>query len=251
MDKRPMDRDPVDTANEDKKAGKAESKRLRSKLIRLQELLYADGRYALLVVLQGMDASGKDGTVRHVFGGVNPQGVRVHSFKHPTPRESAEDFLWRIHQAVPQKGMIGIFNRSQYEDVLVARVHELVPEDVWRLRYRQINDFERMLTESGVVILKFFLHISKAEQHKRFEKRLHDPRRHWKFSPSDLKEREYWPAYQQAYADALEACSTEWAPWMVVPADHKWYRNLVVARAVTERLESLDLRYPDLPKGVK
>lgn len=251
MDKRPMDRDPADTDDVTKDAAKKEIKHLRSELAELQERLYADHRYAILIVLQGMDASGKDGTVRHVFRGVNPQGVAVHAFKQPTPRESSEDFLWRIHQAVPPKGLIGIFNRSHYEDVLVARVHELVPEEVWRLRYRQINDFEHMLSECNVRILKFFLHISKQEQHRRFEKRLHDPHRFWKFSASDLKEREYWSQYQQAYADALENCSTPWAPWTVVPSDHKWYRNLIVARAVTETLASLDLHYPALTAETK
>ena len=251
MPKRPIERDPGDTAGEDRAAAKAERKRLRRELSGLQDRLYADGRHALLVVLQGMDASGKDGTIRHVFRGVNPQGVRVHSFKQPTPREASEDFLWRVHRDVPPKGSIGIFNRSHYEDVLVARVHNLVPEPIWRERYRQINDFERLLSESGIRILKFFLHISKDEQHRRFEKRLQDPRRHWKFSSSDLKERAHWDAYQQAYADALEACSTEWAPWTIVPADHKWYRNLVVARAVTAAIGALDLRYPDLPKSAK
>lgn len=250
MGKRLIDRDPKDTEGEDKAAAQAECERLGRDLAELQQRLYADGRHALLVVLQGMDASGKDGCVRHVFSGVNPQGVRVESFKQPTPRESAEDFLWRIHKAVPPRGYIGVFNRSHYEDVLVARVHALVPEEVWRQRYRQINDFERMLTESGIHILKFFLHISKAEQHARFERRLRDPQRHWKFSPSDLLERAHWDAYQEAYADALEACSTKWAPWIVVPADHTWYRNLVVARAVAQRLGALDLRYPDLPAGV-
>jgi PPK2 family polyphosphate:nucleotide phosphotransferase len=196
-----------------------------------------------------MDASGKDGTVRHVFSGVNPQGVRVHSFKEPTAREAAEDFLWRVHEAAPPKGYIGIFNRSHYEDVLVVRVHELVPEQVWRPRFRAINDFERMLTESGVVVLKFFLHISKEEQAKRFERRLKDPRRHWKFSPADLREREHWHAYQEAYADVLRECSTDWAPWHIVPADHKWYRNLVVARTVVKALQDLDLHYPPLPEG--
>jgi PPK2 family polyphosphate:nucleotide phosphotransferase len=246
-----FDREPDDTGGERKADAKAEAKRLRRELARLQERLYADGRHALLIVLQGMDAAGKDGTVRHVFRGVNPQGVRVHSFKQPTPREAAEDFLWRVHAAAPPKGIIGVYNRSHYEDVLVARVHALVPEEVWRARYRQINDFERLLAESGVRILKFFLHISKDEQHRRIERRLRDPRHHWKFSPSDLKEREHWAAYQQAYADAIRACSTEWAPWTVVPADHRWYRNLVVVRAVTDALRGLDLRYPDLPDEAK
>ena len=243
--------DPGDTGAEDQKQALAETKGLRRKLAHLQERLYADGRHAVLLVLQGMDASGKDGLVRHVFRGVNPQGIRVHSFKQPTARESAEDFLWRVHQAVPPRGQIGVFNRSHYEDVLVVRVHNLVPEAVWRARYQQINDFERMLSENGVHLLKFCLHISKEVQHARFERRLKDARRHWKFSAADLREREHWPEYQEAYADMLQACSTSWAPWTVVPSDHKWYRTLVVARALVACLESLDLRYPDLPEGVK
>jgi len=223
-------------------------RRLRAHLADLQQRLYADGRHALLVVLQGMDASGKDGTVRHVFRGVNPQGVRVQSFKEPTPEESRHDFLWRVHAAVPPLGMIGVFNRSHYEDVLVARVHELVPEPVWRRRYAEINEFEQMLTTAGVTVVKFLLHISRAEQARRFERRLRDPRRHWKFSPSDLKEREHWDAYQAAYTDVVRFCSTEAAPWAVVPADHKWYRNLLVARGVVAALQTMDLRYPALPE---
>lgn len=237
------------TGGLDEAESKQEVKHLRGRLAELQARLYADGRHALLVVLQGMDASGKDGTVRHVFRGVNPQGVHVQSFKHPTPLEARHDFLWRVHSAVPALGMIGIFNRSHYEDVLITRVHGLVPEAVWRLRYGEINDFERMLSGAGVTILKFFLYISKDEQHRRFERRLQDPRKQWKFSSSDLKEREFWSNYQEAYADALRLCSTEWAPWTIVPADHKWYRNLVVARRVTSALEAMDLRYPDLPEA--
>ncbi len=233
----------------DKRAGLTELHRLNRKLSLWQERLYADGRYALLVVLQGMDASGKDGVVRHVFGGVNPQGVHVHSFKQPTPREASQDFLWRVHQAVPAHGLIGIFNRSHYEDVLVVRVHGGLDAAELRTRYRAINDFERLLHESGVRILKFCLHLGKEEQERRFERRLHDPRRHWKFSPNDLRERAHWAEYQQAYADMLEACSTHWAPWTVVPADHKWYRNLTVARSVVGTLEALDPRYPPLPAG--
>jgi PPK2 family polyphosphate:nucleotide phosphotransferase len=239
--------DPGDTAGEDRDEAKKELPRLVEALAEQQERLYAGRARALLVILQGMDASGKDGTVRHVFSGVNPQGVRVSSFKEPTPRESAEDFLWRVHQAVPPKGLIGVFNRSHYEDVLVVRVHGLVPESVWRPRFRAINDFERALSESGVVVLKFFLHISREEQLKRFTKRLLDPKRHWKFSPADLREREHWDAYSEAYADVLRQCSTDWAPWHVVPADHKWYRNLVVARTVVRALEALDLHFPPLP----
>lgn len=210
----------------------------------LQHLLYADNRYALLVVLQAMDTGGKDGTIRHVMSGLNPVGCEVTSFKAPTDAELEQDFLWRVHQAVPAKGMIGVFNRSHYEDVLVVRVHEIVPEKIWSQRYWQINAFERMLTENGVVILKFFLHISKAEQARRLKDRLKDKEKHWKFSPSDLKERKRWADYQKAYEDAINECSTEWAPWTIVPADKKWARDCMVARAMVERLESLKLRYP-------
>ena len=210
----------------------------------LQHLLYADGRYALLVVLQAMDSGGKDGTIRHVMSGFNPAGCVVSSFKAPTETELKHDFLWRIHQAVPGKGMIGVFNRSHYEDVLVVRVHDLVPKKVWSERYWQINEFERILTENGVIILKFFLHISKAEQARRLKARIVDKTKNWKFSVADLKERKYWGAYQEAFEDAINECSTEWAPWTVVPADKKWARDCIVARAMLERLESLKLRYP-------
>lgn len=240
---------PGETGGWKKPEAKRELERQRARIVALQERLYADGRHGLLVVLQGMDASGKDGTVRHVFAGVNPQGIRVQSFKQPTPEEAAHDFLWRVHAAVPPHGVIGVFNRSHYEDVLVSRVHGRIPESVWRRRYREINDFERLLVDSGVTILKFCLRISRAEQHRRFERRLHDPEKFWKFSPADLREREFWDSYRRAYADMLAACSTEWAPWVVVPADHKWYRNLVVARAVVEALEGMDLRYPSLPEA--
>ena len=251
---KPLRHDPLDqpsdaTEDLDKAEARKQTHKLRKELADLQQRLYADGRHALLIILQGMDASGKDGTVRHVLAGVNPQGVRVHSFKQPTPEESAHDFLWRVHQAVPPRGYIGVFNRSHYEDVLVVRVHGLVPEEVWRPRFRQINDFERLLSESGVHICKFFLHISRHEQARRFEKRLRDPQKHWKFSPSDLREREFWDPYRDAYRDVVRECSTSWAPWHIVPADHKWYRDLVVARTLVEALRRMDLRYPDLPEG--
>src|SRR5262245_6942656 len=209
---------------------------LKADLDKLQYKLYAEARRALLVVLQGMDTSGKDGTIRHVMSAVSPIGVQVKAFKAPTQEELAHDFLWRVHQAVPRHGYIGIFNRSHYEDVLVARVHDLVPRKVWKARYRQINDFEQMLVKNDVVILKFFLHISKAEQKRRLEDRLHDPTRYWKFSLDDVKERGYWSAYRKAYEAALTKCSTEWAPWHIVPADHKWYRNLVVAEIIVTAL---------------
>jgi PPK2 family polyphosphate:nucleotide phosphotransferase len=216
----------------------------QEELTRLQNLLYADNRYAVLVILQGMDTSGKDGTIRHVMSGLSPLGVQVKPFKAPSQEELAHDFLWRVHAAVPRTGAIGIFNRSHYEDVLVVRVHELVPRKVWKTRYEQINQFERILVKNNVVILKFFLHISKAEQKERLEARLHDPTRYWKFSLDDVNERRYWSAYRKAYEVALTRCSTPWAPWHMVPANKKWYRNLVVAETLVKALRDLDLRYP-------
>lgn len=210
----------------------------------IQRKFYADGRYALLVVLQGRDASGKDGTIRKVFTGVNPQGVHVVSFKVPTEEEQRHDFLWRIHQHVPARGMFGIFNRSHYEDVIVARVNGIVPKAVWEARYDQINDFEKMLASGGVRILKFFLHVSRAEQKERLDKRLTNPEKNWKFNPGDLAERKKWDAYTSAYRDALRRCSTRWAPWYVVPADDKKVRNYLVARAIADSLGTLKLRWP-------
>ncbi|GAB4519865.1 MAG: polyphosphate kinase 2 family protein [Anaerolineae bacterium] len=237
--------DPADTGvYRKKKDAEKDLKKDRKRLIRLQELLYAEGKHSVLIVLQGMDTSGKDGTIKHVMRGVNPQGCQVTSFKVPTAEELAHDFLWRVHKAVPARGMIGIFNRSHYEDVLVVRVHELVPRAVWEKRYDQINDFERMLAENGTIILKFFLHISPEEQKRRLEARLHDPHKQWKFNPADLKERERWDEYIVAYEDALQRCSTPWAPWYVVPSDHKWYRNLVVCRTIVETLEALNMQFP-------
>jgi PPK2 family polyphosphate:nucleotide phosphotransferase len=202
----------------------------------LQELLYAAGKHSLLVVLQGLDAGGKDGTVRSVMGFVNPQGVQVSSFKVPTEEEQRHDFLWRVHQRVPARGIVGVFNRSHYEDVLVARVHKLVPEAIWRKRYDAINDFEALLAENGTLIAKFFLHISKDEQRERLLAREADPGKAWKLNVGDWKERAYWDAYQAAYEEALSRCSTPHAPWFVVPANHKWYRNLAVAEALAKRL---------------
>ena len=239
------DYDPADTDGyRDAEEAKQKLEEQIKELARLQNLLYADSRYALLIVLQGVDTAGKDGTIRHVMAGVSPLGVQVTPFKVPTPEELAHDFLWRVHRACPPRGFMGIFNRSHYEDVLVARVHELVPRKVWKLRYRHINQFERMLVENNTVILKFYLHISKEEQKKRLEERLRDPTRQWKLSLDDLKERRYWSQYRKAYETALSKCSTEWAPWHLVPADHKWYRNLVVAEAIVKTLEDLKLQYP-------
>ena len=215
-----------------------------ARLDELQYLLYAEGKHALLVVLQAMDAGGKDGTICHVMSGVNPQCCVVTSFKVPTPEELSHDFLWRIHKAIPAKGQIGIFNRSHYEDVLVVRVHKLVPEYVWSSRYSEINEFEKSLTESGVTILKFFLHVSKDEQKKRFLERVRDRRKNWKVSAADFDERKYWDDYTKAYEDALTLTSTKRAPWFVIPSDRKWMRNLAVSSIIVEALESLKMRFP-------
>jgi PPK2 family polyphosphate:nucleotide phosphotransferase len=215
-----------------------------AEIVRLQNILYAQAKHALLVVLQGADTSGKDGTIRRVFGSINPQGVVTTSFKKPTPLELAHDFLWRVHKAVPPIGMIGLFNRSHYEDVLVTRVHDLLPRESIEARYGQINDFERHLALNAVRIVKFFLHISKGEQKVRLQARLDDPTKRWKFSPDDLAERKHWEAYWKAYRIVLERCSTEAAPWFIVPADRKWYRDAVIARIVRHLLDSLDLAYP-------
>ena len=220
------------------------------RLTGLQAALYADQRYALLVVLQGRDASGKDGVIRTVFGACNPQGCRVASFGAPTPLELSHDFLWRVHQVVPPRGFIGIFNRSHYEDVLAARVRKLVPKSVWGARYQQINDFERMLSQNGVVILKFFLHISREEQREQLLERLTDPEKNWKFRAGDLEDRALWGDYTRAYRDALRKCSTEWAPWYVVPSDNKTARNYLITRRINRALGKLGLLYPAAPPEV-
>ena len=214
------------------------------RLDELQYLLYAENRHALLVVLQGMDAAGKDGTIRHVMTGLNPQGCRVESFKEPSAEEADHDFLWRIHRAVPAKGNIAIFNRSHYEDVLVVRVHQLVPKQVWAARYDQINEFERFLAENGIVVVKFFLHISKGEQKRRFQERLETPEKHWKISPADFAERRHWGAYISAYEAALSRCNTPAGPWYVIPSDKKWFRNLAVSQILVETLAELDMKFP-------
>lgn len=221
-----------------------ELQRLRAELDDLQECFYAWDKRSLLIVLQAMDTGGKDGAIEQVLQGVNPQGVTVTSFKAPTPEELSHDFLWRIHKAVPPRRMIGVFNRSHYEDVLVVRVNKLVPEVVWRRRYDEINKFERLLSDSGTVILKFYLHISKDEQAERLQDRLDDPNKCWKFSLGDLKERELWNDYMEAYQDALAQCSTEHAPWYVIPANRNWYRNLAITSIVVDTLKELDPRYP-------
>lgn len=234
----------ADQFHDDRRAAEKEFKRLRDELIELQACLYAEDKHSLLIVFQAMDAGGKDGTIRKVFRGVNPQGVRVNSFKAPTKQELAHDYLWRVHKVVPQRGMIGVFNRSHYEDVLVVRIEELVPEAVWQKRYEQINEFEQLLAESGTKILKFFLHISPEEQKERFQDRLNEPSKHWKFSLDDLEKRKKWETYMEAYEAALQRCSTECAPWHAIPADQKWYRNLTITRTIVDAIKSLNPEYP-------
>jgi PPK2 family polyphosphate:nucleotide phosphotransferase len=227
-----------------------ELKHHRDRITDLQARLYGEQKRSLLIVLQAMDTGGKDGTIKGVFQGVNPQGCQVWSFKAPSNEEAAHDFLWRYHQKAPPKGMIHIFNRSHYEDVLIVRVKDLVPEPVWRPRYEAINQFEYALTTDGVTVLKFFLHISKDEQKRRLESRLADPDKRWKFSSNDLKERAYWDDYQAAFEDAVNECSTDYAPWYVVPANKKWYRNLVVARTIADTLEAMKPKFPAAEKGL-
>jgi PPK2 family polyphosphate:nucleotide phosphotransferase len=218
-----------------------------NKMVKLQTALYAEGTRALLIVLQGRDTAGKDGLGRNVFGRLNPLGLDFTSFKVPSSEELSHDFLWRVHKAVPAKGRIGIFNRSHYEDVLVVRVHGLVPEPLWRARYEQINGFERFLSENGIVILKFCLHISREEQRERLLARLDDPEKNWKFNDGDLRERERWDDYTKAYEDALALTSTAWAPWYLVPADRKPVRDLLVAEVVLEALTKMNPVYPPVP----
>jgi PPK2 family polyphosphate:nucleotide phosphotransferase len=234
-----------------KDEGKARHAQLNERLEVLQEALYAEGRQRLLVVLQAMDAGGKDGTIRNVFDGVNPQGVRVTSFKQPTTTELAHDFLWRVHAHAPACGEIAIWNRSHYEDVLVARVHDLVKERTWRARYQHIVAFEQLLTDEGTTIRKFFLHIGKDEQRERLQERIDDPKKRWKWSSRDLDERARWDAYQQAYEDALAATSTAAAPWFLVPADRNWFRDLVVSEILVETLEAMNIRLPEGEPGIE
>ncbi len=231
------DYDPADTMKQDEEGATKELEELSQELAELQEFLSAAQHHSMLIVLQGMDTSGKDGTIRHVLSHVNPEGCEVHSFKQPTPEELLHDFLWRIHKAVPGKGTIGIFNRSQYEDVLVVRVHNIVPEEVWSRRYKDINHLEKLLAQNGTIILKFFLHISKDEQGKRLEARVQDKDKAWKVSAGDWRERQYWDDYQKAYEDVLSKCSTDEAPWYIVPADHKWYRNLAIAHTLVQTMK--------------
>lgn len=231
--------------HQDRAAAAEEIEHYSQRLRALQELLYAQGQRSLLICLQAMDTGGKDGVINHVLAAMNPQGCRVAHFRRPSTEEAAHDFLWRAHRAAPARGEVVIFNRSHYEDVLIARVHERVPKSVWSGRYERINEFERTLGEAGTLILKFYLHISSEEQLERFKARLDDPTKHWKISEADYTERPFWPQYQRAYEEALSRCSTEPAPWYVIPANHKWFRDLTVARIVVERLEAMGLRYPE------
>jgi PPK2 family polyphosphate:nucleotide phosphotransferase len=247
--------DPDDTGeykktDQGKEKAKVATSQLIGRLEELQERLYANGEQALLVVLQGMDTSGKDGTIRNVMSGVNPQGCKVVSFKAPSSKELAHDFLWRVHQEVPAKGQIGIFNRSHYEDVLITRVHGWVSDRVAKRRFEQIKQFEQLLVENGTAILKFFLHISKEEQKERLEARVQDPEKRWKFNEGDLEERKLWKSYMDAFEDVLADTSTAHAPWYIVPANRKWYRNLVVADRIVDALEAMKLKTPQAPEGI-
>jgi len=228
----------------DKDETREKTERLCQRIGELQELLYADGTHALLVVLQGMDTSGKDGTAKHVLDSVNPSGVETANFKSPSREELAHDFLWRIHKALPRYGNIGVFNRSHYEDVLIVRVLKLQPVQVWRARYEQINGFEKQLAANNVVLLKFFLHISREEQGERLKARIADPRKNWKFEPDDLKMRAHWSKFMKAYEDAINYCSTHYAPWHIIPANRKWYRDYVVAKIVVKAMEGMKLKWP-------
>lgn len=245
--------DPGDCAGATKEEALARVEKLREKLVRWQEIFYAEHRRSLLIIFQAMDTGGKDGAVKSLCAGINPAGLRITSFKAPTADELDHDFLWRIHRATPGKGMIGIWNRSHYEDVLVARVHKLVAKTVWKARYDEINRFEKNLHENGTTILKFMLHISKDEQGQRLQARLDDPEKRWKFNPGDLKERALWDDYQEAYEDAINCCTTDHAPWHIVPADNKWVRNLAIIERVVRAFKKMKPHFPKLtfdPKQV-
>ncbi len=234
----------------DRKAAEKERKSLRKEMFNWQQRFYAAQDRKLLIVLQAMDAGGKDGTIRRVFEGIDPRGIRVTSFKLPTKQELAHDYLWRIHQEVPAAGMIGVFNRSHYEDVLAVRVRELVSQEVWQSRYQQINQFEALLTETGTTVLKFFLHVSKDEQKERFQDRLDVPEKNWKFAVEDLATREQWDDYMVAYEEMLNRCTTETAPWYAIPADQKWYRNLAITRIIVDTFKQIDPQYPPPEPGL-
>lgn len=257
------DFNPSSTDDLTKQEAKGQLAKDVEKLAELQDMLYAQDRYSILIIFQAMDAAGKDGTIKHVMSGINPQGCQVYSFKQPSAEELDHDYLWRINRCLPERGRIGIFNRSHYEDVLIAKVHPQIvlsgklpgietladiDSDFWKRRYRQINDFERYLTENGTVIMKFFLNVSKEEQKNRFLERLNDPAKNWKFSSSDLDERQFWDDYMHAYSDVLTETSTEMAPWYVIPADNKWFMRYAVGRIICERMKQLNLHYPKLSK---
>jgi PPK2 family polyphosphate:nucleotide phosphotransferase len=244
VDLKAVDPEDISLAPGGKAETSQESSKIQMRLSQLQELLYAEHRRKLLVVLQGMDTSGKDGTIRHVMGGFNPSGTRVASFGVPSRDELDHDYLWRIHRQVPARGQVVVFNRSHYEDVLVVRVHELVPQSVWKKRYEQIRAFEQMLHEEGTVLLKFFLHIGKAEQRKRLQARIDDPTKRWKFQHGDVDERKLWPEYRRAYEDALSKTSTDECPWYIVPANQKWYRNFVVGSVLAHTMDRMKMSYP-------
>lgn len=234
-----------------RKTAEDEFNKLRKELAELQFRLYAEGKQKLLVVLQALDAGGKDSTIRKVFRGVNPQGVQVTSFKAPTKEELAHDYLWRIHQHVPAKGMINIFNRSHYEDVLIVRVQNFAPKEVWHKRFDHINQFEKLLADTGTKIIKIYLHISKDEQKERLQERLNNPERNWKFESGDLAQRAKWGEYLEAFEDVFAKCSTEQAPWYVIPADNKWYRNLAVSRILVDTLRQMDPQFPLAEEGLE
>lgn len=238
------DFDPNYKGNEDKREAAGKIAKLRDKMGDLQQQLFAERKRSILICLQGLDAGGKDGVIKHVIGSMNPDGCHVANFKEPSQEELAHDFLWRIEAQMPKKGDVAIFNRSHYEDVLIVRVHNLVPKGTWSKRYDQINDFERRHIDNGTRILKFFLHISKQEQLKRFEQRLDDPAKRWKISEADYTEREYWDDYMRAYEDALARCNTEESPWFVIPADHKWFRDLSISEIIVATLESMHIQVP-------
>ena len=243
--------DGIDTAyggEMTKKEARRELDKMHREMFKLQYRLFAEGRQALLIVLQAMDAGGKDGTIRDVMHGFNPQGCRVVSFKAPNPVEMRHDFLWRIHRVVPAGGEIAIFNRSHYGDILSVSVYNLLPKERWSKRYEHINDFERMLRDEGVRTLKFYLHISKDEQKKRLDRRVSNPQKHWKFSKNDYEERKNWDKNMAAYEQVLEKCSTPWAPWHVIPSDNKWYRNWAVGRVITDTLKEMDPKIPEAPE---
>lgn len=244
------DWDTNDNGGLEKESAREATLELNHRLEALQELLYAEGKNKVLVVLQATDTGGKDGTIRHVFDTLNPAGVKVASFKKPTSEELSHDYLWRVHSHAPGKGQLTIFNRSHYEDVLVVRVHDIVPEKVWKKRYRHIRDWEQMLADEGTTIVKFFLHISRDEQKERLQARLDTPEKNWKFAQSDLEERKHWDDYQEAFAAMLEETSTKDAPWYVIPANRKWFRNHLISQVLVDTLEGLDMSFPEPEDGI-